>query len=139
LTSYCSTWTTPCRRVCFRSPPSRMKATSRLTIYPNIDVVQRWKREKSAYDQNCLHVYFCQTDWVHSHPFGQLVEECEKNNIYNIQHDPTVDAKDMATRALLAPLNSTLMSLAKFSLLSLIFLFLFLFLFFFGLVTSLLF
>jgi len=31
--SYCLTWITPWWRVCFQSPPSRMKATSRYTTY----------------------------------------------------------------------------------------------------------
>jgi hypothetical protein len=76
LTSYCSTWTTPCRRVCFLSPPSRVKATSRRTTYPNINMIHRWKREKSAGDQNysagvfpsifqnVSYDDFCQTDCV---------------------------------------------------------------------------
>jgi len=127
----------------FQSPPSRMKATSRHTIYQKIDIIQRWKREKLVGDQNCPASVFpfvfqeianddlCQTDCGLSSPSGQLVEDCEKNNISKNQHDPTVDVRDMVTRALLAPLNSTLLFLAEFSLLSL--------LFFFGLVASLLF
>jgi hypothetical protein len=59
---------------------------------------QRWKREKLAGDQNCPasefpFVFqepsdddFCQTDYVPSNPSGQLVEECEKNNISKILH-----------------------------------------------------
>jgi hypothetical protein len=62
---------------------------------------------------------FCQTDCVPSNPFGQLVEECEKNNISKNQHDPTVDSRAITTRALLAPPNSAFLSLAEFSLLSL--------------------
>jgi len=67
-------------------------------------------------------------DYVLSKPSNQLVEECEKNNISKTQHDPTVDSRDMTTGALLAPPNSALLSLAEFSLLSLVsFLFLFLY------------
>ena len=59
-------------------------------------MIQRWKREKSAGKQNCpVGVFpfvfqetsdddFCQTDYVISNPSGQLVEECEKNNISKI-------------------------------------------------------
>jgi hypothetical protein len=61
---------------------------------------------------------FYQTDCDLSNPSGQLVVECENNNISKTKHNPTVDAKDMATGALLAPPNSTLLSLAEFSLLS---------------------
>jgi hypothetical protein len=43
----------------------------------------------------------CQMDCVPSNPSGQLVEECEKNNISKTQHDSTVDSRDMATGALL--------------------------------------
>ena len=117
-TSYCSTWTTPCQRVRFRSPPSIMRETSRCTTYPKIGMIQRWNREKSVGDQNCLagvfpFVFqenfdddFHQTDYVPSNSVGQLVEECEKNNISKNQHDPTVDSRDMATGALLVPPNS---------------------------------
>jgi hypothetical protein len=56
---------------------------------------------------------------VLSNPSGQLVEEFAKNNISKTQHDPTVATKDMATGALFALPNSTLLSLAEFSLLSL--------------------
>jgi hypothetical protein len=69
---------------------------------------------------------------VLSNPSGQVVEECEKNNISKNQNNPTVAAIYMATGALLAPSNFALLSLAEFSLLSLTF-------FFFGLVASLLF
>jgi len=80
----------------FRSPPSRIKTTSRRTTYSKIGMIQRWKREKSAGKQNCpVGVFpfvfqetsdddFCQTDYVISNPSGQLVEECEKNNISKI-------------------------------------------------------
>jgi hypothetical protein len=68
---------------------------------------------------------------VLSNPSGQVVEECEKNNISKNQNNPTVAAIYMATRALFSPLNFALLSLAEFSLLSLTF--------FFGLVASLLF
>jgi hypothetical protein len=76
-------------------------------------MIQRWKREKSAGDQTALQVHFlfvfqkifddafCQTDCVPSNPSGQLVEECNKNNISNTRHDPTMDSRDMATGALL--------------------------------------
>jgi len=129
LTSYCSTRTTSCQSMHFWSTPYRMKATSRHATYPKIGMLQRWKREKSVGDQNCpANVFpfvfheisdddFCQTDCVPSN--GQLVEECEKNNISKNQHDPTVDSRDIATRALLAPPNSAFLSLAEFSLLSL--------------------
>jgi len=43
-----------------------------------------------------------------SNPSSQVVEECEKNNISKTQNDPTVAVRDMATGALLAPLNSAL-------------------------------
>jgi hypothetical protein len=78
---------------------------------------QRWKRKKSAGDQNCPasefpFVFqepsdddFCQTDYVPSNPSGQLVEECEKNNISKNLHDPTMDSRDMATGELLVPPN----------------------------------
>jgi hypothetical protein len=39
-------------------------------------------------------------DCVPSNPSGQLVKECEKNNISKTQHDSTVDSRDMATGAL---------------------------------------
>jgi len=70
-----------------------MKATSRHTIYQQIDIIQRWKREKLAGDQNFpasvfpfvfqenVNDDFCQTDCMLSNPSGQLVEDCEKNNI----------------------------------------------------------
>jgi hypothetical protein len=61
---------------------------------------------------------FYQTDYVLSNLFSHLVVECEKNNISKNQHDPTVDTRDMATRALLTPPNSALLSLAEFSILS---------------------
>jgi hypothetical protein len=76
-------------------------------------MVQRWKREKSASDQTALQVHFlfvfheipddsfCQTNCVPSNRSGQLVEECNENNISNNQYDPTVDSRDMATGALL--------------------------------------
>jgi hypothetical protein len=81
-------------------------------------MIQWCKREKSIGDQNCPVVEFpfvfqetsdddfCQMDYVPSHPSGQLVEECEKNNISKNQHDPTVNSRDMATEALLVPPNS---------------------------------
>jgi len=120
--SYCSTWRTPFRRVSFRSPPSIMRETSRCTTYPKIGMIQRWKREKSASDQNCpagvfSFVFqetsdddFCQKDYVPSNPSSQFVEECDKNNISNNQHDPTVDSRYLATGALLVPPNSALLS-----------------------------
>jgi len=43
----------------------------------------------------------CQMDCVPSNPSGQLVEECEKNNISKTQHDSTVDSRDMAIGPLL--------------------------------------
>jgi hypothetical protein len=70
-----------------------MEEISRRTTYPNIGMIQRWKREISADDQNCpAGVFpsvfqegpdddFCQKDCVPSNPSGQLVKECEKNNI----------------------------------------------------------
>jgi len=57
-------------------------------------------------------------DCVPSNPFGLLVEECEKNNISKNQHDPSVDSRDMAIRALLVPPNSTLLCLTKFFIVS---------------------
>jgi hypothetical protein len=59
---------------------------------------------------------------VSSHPSGWLLEECEKNNISITHHDPTVDSRDMAIRALLVPPNSALLSLAEFSIVSYFFL-----------------
>jgi len=112
-TSYCSTYTKPCRRNIFRSPPSRMKVTSRRTTYPRMRMIQRCKREKSAGDQTALQVHFLfvfheipddsfyQTDCVPSNRSGQLVEECNENNISKYQYDPTVDSRDTATGALL--------------------------------------
>jgi len=61
---------------------------------------------------------FCQTNCVLSNPSSKLVVECEKNNISKTKHDQTLDARDMTIGALLAPLNSALLSLAKCSLLS---------------------
>jgi len=122
--------------MCFRSPLSRMKATSRRTIYTRMSMIQWWKREKSVDDQNCLAGVFpfvfqeisdddiCQSNCVPSSPSGQLVVECDKNNISKPQHDPTIDSRDMTTRVLLVSSNSTLLSLAEFSLLSLTFFFL---------------
>jgi len=113
---------TPFRRVRFRSPPSRSKETSRRTTYPKISMIQRWKREKLAGDQNCSAGEFpfvfqetsddeiCPTDYVPSNPSGKLVEECDKKNISKNQHDPTVDSRDIATRALLVPPNSASLS-----------------------------
>jgi hypothetical protein len=60
---------------------------------------------------------------VTSNPSSRLVEECEKNNISKTQHDPTMDSRDMATRALLVSPKSALLSLFEFSLLSLTFFF----------------
>jgi len=111
--SYCSTCTQPCWRNIFRSPPSRMKVTSRLTTYPRMSMIQRWKRDKSIGDQTALQVHFlfvfheipdddfCQPDCVPSNRSDQLVEDCNENNISKNKHDPTVDFRDMATRALL--------------------------------------
>jgi hypothetical protein len=62
---------------------------------------------------------------VISNPFSQLVLECEKKHISKTQHDPTVDVIDMDTGALLAPLNSALISLAEISLMSHFFFFFF--------------
>jgi len=112
-TSYCSTSTKPCQRNIFRSPPSRIKVTSRRTTYPRMSMIQRWKRDKLAGDQTALQVHFpfvfqeisdddfCQTDCVPSNPSGQLVEECNENNISKTKHNPTVDSRDIATGALL--------------------------------------
>jgi len=56
-------------------------------------MIQQWKREKSAGDQIALQVRFlfvfheipdddlCQPDSVPSNRSGQLVEECNANNI----------------------------------------------------------
>jgi len=96
----------------YRSPPSRMKATSRRTTYPKIGTIQRLKREKSAGDQNCPagifpYVFqytsdddFCSMNYVPSKPSGPLIEEWKKNNISKNQHAPTVDSRDMATEVL---------------------------------------
>jgi hypothetical protein len=77
-----------------------MKATSRRTTYPKIGTIQRWKREKSAGDQNCPagifpYVFqytsdddFCSMDYVPSNLSGMLIEEWKKNNISKTQHDP---------------------------------------------------
>ena len=70
-------------------------------------------------------------NYVLSNPSGQVVEECEQNNISKNQNDPMMAARDMATGASFAPSNSALLSLVEFSLLSLTFVF--------GLVASLLF
>jgi hypothetical protein len=90
------------------------------------------KRDKSAGNQNfSAGVFpfifqeiadddFCQTDCFLSNPSGQLVEECDKNNISKPHHDPTVYATDMTIGVLLSPPNSALLSLAEFSLLSLL-------------------
>jgi hypothetical protein len=114
-----------------------MKATSRRTTYPKLGMIQRWKRETTAGDQNCpVGVFpfvfqeisdddFCQTNCVPSNPSCQLVEECKKNDISTNQHDPTVDSRDVAIRALLAPLNFAFLSITEFSLLSLTFSFYF--------------
>jgi len=114
----------PCWRMRFRSPPSRMKATSRCTIYPRMSMIQRWKREKSVGDQTALQVHFlfvfqeisdddfCQTDCVPSNLSGQLVEQCKKNNIFKTQHDPMMDSRDMATGALLVFLQNLQLSLS---------------------------
>jgi len=57
-----------------------MRATSRCTTYPKIGMIQRWKREKSAGDQNypagvfpflfqeTSNVDFCQKDYMPSNP-----------------------------------------------------------------------
>jgi hypothetical protein len=93
-------------------------------------MIQRWKREKSAGDQNCSAELFpfvfqkisdddfCQTDFVPSNLSDQLVEECEKNNISKTQHDPTVGYRDMATGVLLFLPKSAPLSLAEFSIVS---------------------
>jgi len=90
-----------------------MKETYKSTTYPRMNMLQRWTREKSVGDQNCpAGVFpfvfqeisddgFFQMDCVPSNPSGLLVKESEKNNISKTQHDPTVDSRDMATRALL--------------------------------------
>jgi hypothetical protein len=106
-------------------------------------MLQRWKRENSAGDQSCpasvfpfvfQEMYdddFYQKNYFLSNPSGQVVEECEQNNISKNQNDLMVAARDMATEASFAPSNSALLSLVEFSLLSLTFVF--------GLVASLLF
>jgi hypothetical protein len=70
-----------------------MKATSSRTTYPNMSMIQWWKREKSVGDQTALQVHFlfvfqvisydafCQMDCVPYDPSGKLVEEYNKNNI----------------------------------------------------------
>jgi hypothetical protein len=90
-----------------------ISTVQRRTTYPKLRMIQRWKREKSAGDQTALQVHFlfvfqempdddfCQTDCVPSNRSGQLVEECNENNISKNQHDPTVDSRYMATEALL--------------------------------------
>jgi len=89
-----------------------MKDTSRRTTYPNLDTIQRWKRENSAGDQNCPagifpYVFqypydddFGSMDYVPTNPSGPLIEEWKKNNISKYQHDPTVDSRYMATEVL---------------------------------------
>jgi hypothetical protein len=106
-----------------------MKATSRLTTYPIIGMIQRWKRDKSTNDQNFpAGVFpfvfqetsdndFCHRNYVPSNLSSQLVEACEKNNISKHQRDPTVDYRDMATGALLVSSNSAF-SLVEFSIVS---------------------
>jgi hypothetical protein len=101
-------------------------------------MIQRWKREKSVGDQNCSACVFpsvfqkvsyddlCQTDRVISNPSSQLVVECEKKHISKTQHDPTVDAIDMATGALLAPPNSAPLSSQISSIVSVLFSFFYL-------------
>jgi hypothetical protein len=76
-------------------------------------MIQRWKREKSAGDQTALQVHFlfvfheipdddfCQMDCVPSNHSSQLVDEYNENNTSKTQLDPTVDSRDMTTRALL--------------------------------------
>jgi hypothetical protein len=76
-------------------------------------------------------IYIKKNNYVLSNPSGQVVEECEQNNISKNQNDLMVAARDMATEASFAPSNSALLSLVEFSLLSLTFVF--------GLVASLLF
>jgi hypothetical protein len=78
-----------------------------------MSMIQRWKREKLAGDQTALQVHFpfvfqeisdddfCQTNCVPSNPSGQLVEECNENNISKTKYNPTVDSRDIATGALL--------------------------------------
>jgi hypothetical protein len=85
-------------------------------------MIQRWKREKSTGDQNYPagefpFVFqetsdddFCQMNYMPSNPSGQLVVECEKNNISKTQHDPTVNSRDMAIGVLLVPPNSASLS-----------------------------
>jgi len=85
-------------------------------------MIQQWKREKSAGDQNCSAGVFpfvfqetsdddlCQKDYVPSNPSGPLVEEWEKNTISKTQHAPTVDSRDMDIEALLVPSNSAPLS-----------------------------
>jgi len=48
-----STWTTPCRSVCFQSPLSIIKTTSERTTYPKSDMIQRWNGTESASNRNC--------------------------------------------------------------------------------------
>ena len=110
----------------FRSPPSRMKVTSRRTTYPSMNMIQRWKREKSAGNQTALQVHFlfvfqeisndefCHMDCVPSNPSVQLVDTCTKINISKTQHDPTVDFGDMAIGALLVLLQNLQLSLSAF-------------------------
>jgi hypothetical protein len=74
-----------------------------------MSMIQQWKMDKSVGDQTALQVHFLfvfqeisngafyQMDCFPSNPSGQLVEKCNKNNISKTQHDPTVDARDMAT------------------------------------------
>ena len=113
----------------FRSPPSKLKKTSRHTSYPRMTMIQRWMGDKSVGDQNCSTELFpfifqkssdddfWQTDCAPSNPSGQLVEECEKNNIKTSAWS-MVDSRDMATGVLLIPPNSAPLSLAEFSIVS---------------------
>jgi len=128
--SYCSTCTKPCQSNIFRSPPSRMKVTFRRTTYPRMSMIQRWTGEKAVGDQNfsaelfpfvfqkCSDNDLCPKDCFPSNPSGQLVEDCEKNNISKTLYDPTVGSRDMAIGVLLFLPNSAPLSLAEFSIVS---------------------
>ncbi len=73
-------------------------------------------------------------DYVPSNPSGPFIYECEKNHISKYQHDPTVDARDMATEALLVHPNPAPLCNRILYRLSPLFVFLSLF-FFFNLVA----
>jgi hypothetical protein len=134
LTSYCSTQTTPCRSMHFRSPLSRMKITSRRTTYPKLGWSNSGRERNRLATKTTLQVYFllfsrelpimifikrmCAFKSLRSVSRGVWEEQYIRKSAWS-----NGGFQRYSHQVLLAPSNSTFLSLAEFSLLSLYFLF----------------